>query len=133
MRILAFAAFAIILTPVVAALGLSQPTVPGLDDGTPVVSILPDAPASEVPEAAREAGEPYGVRFKCPENVISNPEGQAVVDAATCPIVLRDPEDLMAQPVLQIDPQKSRYIGFNALHGGMGLEPPPPLGVGLER
>lgn len=82
----------------------------------------------EAPTAAPAADGVYGVRFKCPQIVYNRAEEQAGVDAANCPLRVFDPEDIMGQPILVVDPQNFNILAFNALHGGRGLHPPPELG-----
>lgn len=121
------------------ALGLDAHAVGSLDVAGPVADPprndagpLPAAPrGAEAPAAfdegsAAAAGD-YDIRFRCPDGAVNPPEAQNV--DATCPVYVKDPEDIFGQPVLVIDPIDPRKMAFSAIHGGQNptlLNTPPP-------
>lgn len=57
----------------------------------------------------------YDFNFKCPD-----PTGSPQT-AVGCPQYVLDPEDIMTQPVLVVDPRDPNMIAFHSLHGGAGV------------
>jgi hypothetical protein len=65
----------------------------------------------------------YRVQFRCASALNST------YAALGCPLYVLDPEDIMGQPVLMVDPRDPNFVAFHALHGGSGLHlvgPQPP-------
>lgn len=120
------AVFAMVVGPAAVAQGL--PLAP-LTDRLPPLQFLADpegdhalapmafdlpSPLSGTGESV-EPGTKYGIEFVCPANLQQN---------LGCPQYVLDPEDIMSQPRLLIDPTDPELVAFNAMHGGKGLHVP---------
>lgn len=100
---------------------LTEPALPGfgghgLDDPFAFPLMVPPLPGSDT---AAE-GE-YTMEFVCP----SIEQGAEDSYSLRCPLYILDQEDLIAQPVLLVDPIDADLVGFNGLHGGHGYHPLP--------
>jgi hypothetical protein len=62
----------------------------------------------------------YNLQFSCPPQVEQTGPAPAAAPEA-CPSYVLDVEDVMAQPVLVVDPRDASLVAFNALHGGPGI------------
>lgn len=143
MKVVAFAALLVLLAAPAAAFALpgavphthQQPLAPG---AAPAHGHLPapwsaqvgDAlflrPESPVPLRSlpgsadgyrvTNAVDDYTLTFRCPSLV----ESEGGLQSTQCPAFLLDVEDIMAQPVLVVDPRDNQKIAFHALHGGPG-------------
>lgn len=99
----------------------SAPPVPFETIRAPPTS-EPDAVADAPSKLSDDAG--YEIRFKCP--VVANPNSPDRNNTNfRCPADIVDPEDIMSNPVLVIDPADPTLMAFNALHGGRGLDSSP--------
>jgi hypothetical protein len=78
--------------------------------------------AAVQPAAAQAPSGGYGIVFSCPPAVTSDAAASAAPTA--CPSYVLDSEDVMAQPVLVVDPRTPTLVAFNALHGGTGIRSP---------
>ncbi|MEA3204316.1 MAG: hypothetical protein QOI63_1996 [Thermoplasmata archaeon] len=78
-------------------------------------------PLAATPSGAQASGD-YAIVFSCPPAVTS--DAAASTAPTACPSYVLDTEDVMAQPMLVVDPRDPGLVAFNALHGGTGVRAP---------
>lgn len=93
-------------------------------DGAPVAPVSYERAWSLPPW---EGDSSHQFEFDCP------PVNETVYTLAGCPAFILDPEDIMSQPEMVIDPVEPGLIAFHALHGGRGVQSLPGQYVPSDR